>query len=867
VLNPGHSAVYKAAHTGFTILASGSLAEAQDIALIAHLLAQASKTPVLHFYDGSIIGSQKGPLHLFDSHHIRMSVDSVKGIKGEPIQAFEKITQRLSKLLNSSYKPLEYTGSADASVVFVGIGYVATALGQAVFELVKSGENTGFLNIRMYRPWSASVFLSSIPRTTRKIVVLDEFSGSQTSLGQLVLDLEASLYGKKNAPTVVAAKFSRGLQNIHPVALNSFVLDQMHSRSNNHAVEYAPQITLPSDIITEAIFWDKKAENTTVALDHIKTDYEIAGRHFLQSYAQHLSTSVEAGQVSHLRSSNYYFSKSHLIDQANVVMCNSLSVAESYNFASSICKNGKLFINTSLSEQELLDTLPACVKHELYARNIKLFALDANLVAANYTIFYGVASEYLAEILAAVYYHLAEPVLAPCMLDAQRSRISSGNLSRNVQQSLKESILFALKNLKVISSIVVPVEFERSLPSFVSGTVPSKAMYTQVEPSSDVTLRLEPKYKALLPIIFPNAYSVVPKFRPDLENVYTVKVTENIRLTPDSYERNVFHMELDIEPGMQYDIGTALGVYAKNNASHVTTFLASHGYDPKQIVFIERPTESGVQSEIRSLEQMLIQSLDIFGKPGKKFYQYLAVQATDDGEKERIAELLKTNESFDEYVEQYTPTYADLLSEFKSVKITAEELVRVIPAMKPRLYSISSSQRAHPNSIHLLIVVVDWVSKDGVKRFGQATNYLVNSTIGDEITVTLKPSVMKLPPSLESPVIMSGLGTGMAPFRAFIQERMYWKKLGKRVGPMSLYFGSRNRANEYLYGEELEAYHAEGILTNLRLAFSRDQKEKIYIQNRIEQDVDELHKLMVTHGGSFYLCGPTWPGMIIIFNL
>ena len=99
----------------------------------------------------------------------------------------------------------------------------------------------------------------------------------------------------------------------------------------------------------------------------------------------------------------------------------------------------------------------------------------------------------------------------------------------------------------------------------------------------------------------------------------------------------------------------------------------------------------------------------------------------------------------------------------------------------------------------------------------------------------------------------------MAPFRAFVEERLYWKRKGHKVGPMALYFGSRNRANEYLYGEELEAYHSDGLLTHLRLAFSRDQPEKVYIQNRIQQDSDMLHDLIVKKGGSFYLCGPTWP--------
>ncbi|KAJ3306497.1 hypothetical protein HDV03_005107 [Kappamyces sp. JEL0829] len=861
VVHHGHGDVYKAAHTGFTILASGSLAEAQDLALISHLLARNTKTPVLHFFDGALLASQKAALHVLDSHQIQQAVQATQGLGGEPLKAFEAISKRLSKVLSSTYKPIEYSGAQNPSVVFVAIGSTAHLLQQSVHELAATGKPVGVLNIRVYRPWSATYFLSVVPRSTRKIIVLDDVHGSAATLSPLVLDLEASLYGKTHAPSVTGAKFAAGLENIHPIAIHSFIESYLSGRDVS-VVEYQAPVGLPkTDGVVEAVFWDNKTERTASSVAHIQADLEHIGSSYHQTYIQHLSTAAVPGQVTHFRSSNFSFHKEHLVDQASLVMCNSLFTAQSYDFVATIRKGGKLFVNTALSHEELVEALPPAVKHSLVARQVEVFTLDANLVASNYTIFYGVASEYLSEILAAVYYHLAHPRQAPQALSAQLSRISQTRQCPNVIQSLKEAILFAIKNLKQLHSVPAPHGPLDALPAFARGTVPSKAVLSADEPSSDIVMRSAHKYQAMLPVIFPSSYNLSHKYRPDLENVYTVKITENIRLTPDAYERNVFHMELDITgTGIQYDIGTALGIYAKNDAARVAEFLARHGYDPKQVVFIDRPdAEGGNKSEIRSLDQLFTQSLDIFGKPGKKFYQFLAEKATDDAEKERIAELLKTNESFDEYVEAYTPTYADLLDQFASVKLSPEQLVRAIPAIKPRLYSISSSQRAHPNSIHLLIVVVDWVAKDGVQRYGQATSYLVNSKIGDLVTVTLKPSVMKLPPSLESPVIMSGLGTGMAPFRAFIQERMYWKKRGKKVGPMSLYFGSRNRANEYLYGEELEAYHAEGILTNLRLAFSRDQKEKIYIQNRIEQDVDELHKLIVEHGGSFYLCGPTWP--------
>ncbi|KAJ2372813.1 sulfite reductase [NADPH] flavoprotein component, partial [Coemansia sp. RSA 2603] len=154
---------------------------------------------------------------------------------------------------------------------------------------------------------------------------------------------------------------------------------------------------------------------------------------------------------------------------------------------------------------------------------------------------------------------------------------------------------------------------------------------------------------------------------------------------------------------------------------------------------------------------------------------------------------------------------------------------------------------------------VTWRDSRGRARTGQCTRFLDALAPGDAVVVSVKPSVMKLPPLDAQPVIMAGLGTGMAPFRAFIEERAVRQREGAVVGPMTLYFGSRHRAMEYLYGEELEAYHAAGLLTNLRLAFSRDQRDKVYIQHCMRQDAALLADHMLAADGAFYLCGPTWP--------
>lgn len=159
----------------------------------------------------------------------------------------------------------------------------------------------------------------------------------------------------------------------------------------------------------------------------------------------------------------------------------------------------------------------------------------------------------------------------------------------------------------------------------------------------------------------------------------------------------------------------------------------------------------------------------------------------------------------------------------------------------------------------MLIVVVDWVDNKGRKRFGQASKYLSDLAVGSELVVSVKPSVMKLPPNPEQPVIMSGLGTGLAPFKAIVEEKLWQKQQGYDIGQVFLYLGSRHKREEYLYGELWEAYKDAGIITHIGAAFSRDQPQKIYIQDRIKENLKELKVAMIDQVGSFYLCGPTWP--------
>lgn len=125
--------------------------------------------------------------------------------------------------------------------------------------------------------------------------------------------------------------------------------------------------------------------------------------------------------------------------------------------------------------------------------------------------------------------------------------------------------------------------------------------------------------------------------------------------------------------------------------------------------------------------------------------------------------------------------------------------------------------------------------------------------------MSIKPSVMKLPQDNAQPLILAGLGTGAAPFRAFLQYRAWLASQGTPVGPVYYYFGSRHQSQEYLYGEEIEAFIADNTITRAGLAFSRDGPKKVYIQHKMGEDAEALARMLREENGVFYLCGPTWP--------
>jgi sulfite reductase (NADPH) flavoprotein alpha-component len=245
-----------------------------------------------------------------------------------------------------------------------------------------------------------------------------------------------------------------------------------------------------------------------------------------------------------------------------------------------------------------------------------------------------------------------------------------------------------------------------------------------------------------------------------------------------------------------------------------------------------------------SLREALTSQLDItaLSKPVLSRYNEMA-------ESKALDAILSDKAKLSEYV--FGRDVIDLVTEFPAKGLTADGLAAILRKLPPRLYSIASSPKAHPGEVHLTVGVVRYDS-NGRERKGVCSTFLadrIKEGQKAEVFVTANKN-FKLPQNPDTPIIMVGPGTGIAPFRAFIEERKATGAEGKNW----LFFGDQHYLTDFLYQTEWQEYLADGLLTKLDLAFSRDQRHKIYVQDKMRENAAELFKWL-EEGASFYVCG------------
>lgn len=844
---------------GLGLVSSASTYETQHMSIFSTLLA--SLIPTLHVYDGVRVAretlrvvdalSETGVANLYNK------LSSEVGNLNKRLDTAGKVLELL-KLFNDElgtiYEPFEYSGHAEPDVVLVTFGSVESQTAKQVLKKIAAdGAKAGVINVRIYRPFIEEAFLEAIPSSARTIAVLGQVSSDVAVADEAV---QSALYADVLTAVAFSEKFSQEPEILDvkytpaQAVTPQGIVDTLHKIFDNGGESKK----FPS-LIQEAsqyTFWDIDESATAASASAVGSVLSKESRNNI--YVHETYDNLTQGGIvrSDVRASKKALEAPYAVEDAEVVVVTDDKLLKSVDVTKNLAEGGNVLLKLSnFKEDEVEKRLPAWFRKAVQEKAADLHVLDITFSPA-----FEKDPQSTKLLLELAFLKVARPDITP--EDFGKLNIIEGH-----PPTLEECVDALNQCLRMIE---VPASWAEVDADYQDPQLPSvvqaNSFVAHQKEEFEEALELHDWQAAAKGMAFQEAYGTETKLRPDLSVVTrTITVKENRRLTPADYDRNIFHIEFDLgDSGLTYKIGEALGIHAENDEAEVNAFIDFYGLDPAEVVQV--PSREDPEAlEVRTVFQALRQNVDILGKPPKRFYEALAEFATDETEKKKLEQLGGQDGAaeFKKRTEVDTLTYVDILEEFKSAHPSFHDLVKIVSPLKRREYSIASAQAVTPNSVALMIVVVDWVDPKGRTRYGHASHYLSRLAPGTPVTASVKPSVMKLPTNDKAPLIMAGLGTGLAPFRAFVQYRAMQKAQGKEIGSILLYLGSRHQREEYLYGEEWEAYLASGVVTLIGAAFSRDQPQKIYIQDRMRQTVNDIVKAYIKEEGSFYLCGPTWP--------
>lgn len=322
------------------------------------------------------------------------------------------------------------------------------------------------------------------------------------------------------------------------------------------------------------------------------------------------------------------------------------------------------------------------------------------------------------------------------------------------------------------------------------------------------------------------------------KNPFPAHLSKSVPLTRGGSGKETLHFEVSLAgSGLLYEAGDSLGVFPVNDPAEVDALLAAAKLSGRE----------NVESAGATLRELLSRQFTL-REPSRQLLT--AIMEKDPSTAGELSELVdpEAKSVMDDWIDGRE--VVDILEKFPGARFGADELAKVLRKLQPRLYSVASSPKKHPEEIHLTVAVVRYESH-GRKRQGVCSTFLADRAGDGKIPVFIHSAKHFRPPvEAELPLVMVGPGTGIAPFRAFLQER----EAAGAGGKTWLFFGDRNRATDFLYEDEVNGWKERGVLHRLDTAFSRDQAEKIYVQHRMLENAADLWRWL-EEGGYFYVCG------------
>ncbi len=350
---------------------------------------------------------------------------------------------------------------------------------------------------------------------------------------------------------------------------------------------------------------------------------------------------------------------------------------------------------------------------------------------------------------------------------------------------------------------------------------------------TDNTTKLAPLTSTITKVSSPQMYTKA--------NPYTAQLVINKRLNMNSASKDTRQFGFDLgNSGITYEAGDALGVWPQNCPELVNELLITLNLNKRAAIVVdanEKPLLEALQTDFEIC------------RPSLESLQLIAAKSRS----QELQQLLSADKKVELQNWLYGRQLVDILQEFPTT-CDIEEFMNTLKRLQPRLYSIASSAKEFPQQVHLTVAAVRYERFfNGKKnRKGVSSTFLADRAENSLVPIFIQPSKhFHVPSDGTRPIIMVGPGTGVAPFRGFLQERRARGDSGKNW----LFFGEQHAETDFYYREELEQFQQQGILTELSLAFSRDQSQKIYVQDRMREQGEKIWHWLEHEGGYFYVCG------------